>query len=216
MSFPNWQLQPGTVFSASPVMPVVVIKNIEHAIPIATALFEGGISVIEVTLRTPIAFEAIQRLTNTFPDTLIGAGTVTNPEQLKQAMECGAKFAISPGQTHALLMAGRNATIPFIPGISSVSELMECLTWGYDHCKFFPAAAAGGIPMLRSIYGPFPNVNFCPTGGINEENYSDYLALPNVSCVGGSWLVPEEAITKGNWSLITELAKSVRKELNRV
>ena len=212
MSFPDWSLSPATVFSASPVIPVIVIKNLAHAIPLAKALLAGGINVLEVTLRTPAALDAIQLLTRTFPEALIGVGTVTTPEQLQQAIDVGAKFAISPGQTNALLKAGRESSIPLIPGIASVSELMEGLSLGYTHFKFFPAAAAGGVPMLRAIYGPFPQTRFCPTGGINEKNYSDYLALPNVSCVGGSWIVPDEAINKGNWALISTLSKSVQKE----
>lgn len=213
MSFPNWMVQPEIVFCASPVIPVVVIKEIEHAVPLATALFSGGIQVLEVTLRTPIALDAIKVLTETFPDALIGAGTVTTPEQLEQVANLGAKFALSPGKTQELLAAGCHSTIPFIPGISSVSELMEGLVMGYTHFKFFPATAAGGVNMLRAMQGPFPQAKFCPTGGINEVNFVDFLALSNVSCVGGSWLVPEEAIKKGNWSLITELALAARQSV---
>lgn len=210
MSFSNWVVQPETVFCSSPVIPVIQIKEIKEAIPLATALFAGGINVLEITLRTPIAFDVVDLLTQTFPEAIIGVGTVTTPEQLQKAIDVGAKFAFSPGQTQALLTAGCHSSIPFIPGISSVSELMEGLTLGYTHFKFFPAQAAGGIPMLRAIYGPFPQVRFCPTGGITEENYNDYIALPNVSCVGGSWIVPEEAVRKGNWSLITDLSASAR------
>ncbi|KTC82349.1 bifunctional 4-hydroxy-2-oxoglutarate aldolase/2-dehydro-3-deoxy-phosphogluconate aldolase [Legionella cherrii] len=213
MSFPNWMVQPEIVFCASPVIPVVVIKEIEHAVPLATALFSGGIQVLEVTLRTPIALDAIKVLTETFPDALIGAGTVTTPEQLEQVANLGAKFALSPGKTQELLAAGCHSTIPFIPGISSVSELMEGLVMGYTHFKFFPATAAGGVNMLRAMQGPFPQAKFCPTGGINEVNFVDFLALSNVSCVGGSWLVPEEAIKKGNWSSITELALAARQSV---
>lgn len=211
MSFSTWSLQPETVFCTSPVMPVVQIKDIEQAIPLASALFAGGINALEVTLRTPIALEAVQLLNRTFPDALIGVGTVVIPEQLEQAIAAGAKFAFSPGATQALLQAGCAASIPFIPGVSSISEIMDGLTLGYTHFKFFPAVAAGGIPMLKAIYGPFPQARFCATGGINEANFSDYLALPNVSCIGGSWVVPEEAIKHGNWSLITELCTAVRK-----
>jgi len=206
MPSPNWNLHSESVLNASPVMPVIVIKDLEHAIPIATALFAGGIQVLEVTLRTPVALRAVTLLTQTFPQALIGVGTVTTPTQLAAAISAGAKFAISPGQTQALLNAGLNVPIPFIPGVSSVSELMEGLALGYTHFKFFPAEAVGGIAMLRSIYGPFPQARFCPTGGINEENYADYLALPNVSCVGGSWLVPDKIVSQKNWSLITDLS----------
>lgn len=203
----NWQLQPATIFAATPVIPVMVINDLQDAIPLAAALLDGGITVLEITLRTKVALEALHLLINTFPDALIGAGTVTTPKQLTQAIGAGAQFAISPGQTHALLMAGARAEIPLIPGISSVSELMEGLDLGYSHFKFFPAAAAGGVAMLKALYGPFPHVKFCPTGGINDKNYTDYLALPNVSCVGGSWMIPEEAVKEGNWSLITNLVR---------
>lgn len=209
MSFCNWLVQPEKVFSSSPLMPVLQIKEIQQAIPLATALFSGGIYALEVTLRTEIALKVVRLLTTTFPDAMIGVGTVTTPDQLKQAIDAGAKFAFSPGQTHDLLLAGSKASIPFIPGIASISELMEGLVLGYTHFKFFPAVVAGGIPMLKAIYGPFPQARFCPTGGINEENFSDYLALPNVSCIGGSWIVPEEAIKKENWALITDLCFKV-------
>ncbi|STY30685.1 2-deydro-3-deoxyphosphogluconate aldolase/4-hydroxy-2-oxoglutarate aldolase [Legionella wadsworthii] len=213
MSFPSWTVTPDIVYSTSPVIPVVVIKEIEHTIPLATALFAGGIHVIEVTLRTPVALDALKLLVETFPEALIGVGTVITPEQLKKVSDLGAKFALSPGKTQALLNAGLTSKIALIPGISSVSELMEGLTLGYTHFKFFPAAVSGGVNMLRAMYGPFPQARFCPTGGINESNFSEYLALPNVSCVGGSWIVPEEAIKKGNWSLITDLSLSARQKV---
>ncbi|WP_058533105.1 bifunctional 4-hydroxy-2-oxoglutarate aldolase/2-dehydro-3-deoxy-phosphogluconate aldolase [Legionella saoudiensis] len=210
MSFSNWAVQADTVFCSSPVIPVIQIKEIDQAIPLATALFAGGINALEITLRTPIALEAVRLLVQTFPEALIGVGTIVTPGQLEQAMEMGAKFAFSPGSTQALLKAGIDGNIPFIPGVTSVSELMEGLTLGYTHFKFFPAIAAGGIPMLRSFYGPFPQARFCVTGGINEANFADFLALPNVACVGGSWIVPDEAIKKNDWSLITELCFSAR------
>lgn len=213
MSFPSWTVTPDIVYSTSPVIPVVVIKEVEHTIPLATALFAGGIHVIEVTLRTPVALDALKLLVETFPEALIGVGTVITPEQLKKVSDLGAKFALSPGKTQALLNAGLTSKIALIPGISSVSELMEGLTLGYTHFKFFPAAVSGGVNMLRAMYGPFPQARFCPTGGINESNFSEYLALPNVSCVGGSWIVPEEAIKKGNWSLITDLSLSARQKV---
>ncbi|MCL5272343.1 MAG: bifunctional 4-hydroxy-2-oxoglutarate aldolase/2-dehydro-3-deoxy-phosphogluconate aldolase [Gammaproteobacteria bacterium] len=216
MLFPDWQLQPDRVFSASKVVPVIVIRDLKQAIPLAAALIAGGIRVLEVTLRTPIALDVIKLLNRTFPDALIGAGTVINPKQLQQVIDAGAQFAISPGLTRSLLIAGRSSSIPLIPGVASVSELMEGLEVGYTHFKFFPAAVIGGIPMLRAINGPFPDVCFCPTGGVNEQNFRDYLALPNVSCVGGSWIVPDEAIKNNDWSLITELSSSVNNEFNLV
>lgn len=209
MSFPNWQLHPEAVFNASPVMPVIVLKSIDQALPLAKAVFAGGINALEVTLRSAIALDAVRLLTNEFPNALIGVGTVTNADQLHAAINAGAKFAISPGQTPNLLTAAIQTKIPFIPGVATVSELMTGLDLGYSHFKFFPAAAAGGVAMLRSFYGPFPQVSFCPTGGINAENYLDYLNLPNVVCVGGSWIVPEKAIEEGNWSLITNLCSAL-------
>ena len=213
MSFSNWVLQPETVFCSSSVVPVIQIKEIDHAIPLATALFAGGINALEVTLRTPIALEAVRMLSHTFPDALIGVGTVTTPEQLLEAIDVGAKFAFSPGTTQALLNAGTKARIPFIPGVTSVSEVMEGLTSGYTHFKFFPAVAAGGVELLRAIYAPFPEVRFCATGGINESNFNEYLSLPNVPCVGGSWIVPDEAVRKGNWSVITELCFAIQQNV---
>lgn len=213
MTFPNWIIQADEVFRSSPVIPVVVIKKLEHALPLADALFAGGIHAVEIVLRTSVALDALQLLTKSFPDALIGVGTISTPEQLKQATEAGAKFALSPGITKALLEAGCHSHIPLIPGISSISELMEGLSLGYTHFKFFPAVVAGGINMLKAIYGPFPQAKFCPTGGINENNFAEYLMLPNVSCVGGSWIVPEEAIKNENWSLITDLCLSLRQKV---
>ncbi|RUR11648.1 bifunctional 4-hydroxy-2-oxoglutarate aldolase/2-dehydro-3-deoxy-phosphogluconate aldolase [Legionella sp. km772] len=210
MSFPNWQLHPETVFNASSVIPVIVLNNINHALPLAEALFAGGIKILEVTLRSEVALKAVNLLTEAFPEALIGVGTVRNTKQLTEAIKVGAKFAISPGQTTTLLTEASKCPIPLIPGIATVSELMTGLDLGYSHFKFFPAAAAGGIEMLRSIYNPFPEARFCPTGGINAGNYLNYLNLPNVHCVGGSWIVPEKAIQEGNWSLITDLCLAIQ------
>ena len=168
---------------------------------------EGGIRVLEVTLRTPAAIDVIKRIAEEVPDSLIGAGTVTNAQQLKAVVEAGAKFAISPGMTADLLKAGMDAEIPLIPGISSTSDLMKGKDAGYTHMKFFPAEASGGVKAIKSISGPFPDVTFCPTGGIGPNNYNDYLALNNVKCVGGSWLAPDDAIEAGDWARITQLAK---------
>lgn len=207
--FHHWSVHPETIFSASLVIPVLVIRDLEHAIPLASALFAGGIKVLEITLRTPVALEAIALLCKEFPEALIGAGTVRNSDQLEQAKQAGARFAISPGQTQTLLKAGKKGTIPLIPGIATPSELMEGLEAGYTHFKLFPAVAVGGVDLLRAFSGPFPDVRFCPTGGIHENNYADFLVLPNVSCVGGSWIVPDEAIKNSHWSRITELCLSV-------
>lgn len=208
MAFENWQLQPGTLFEQGPVVPVIVIKDLADAVPMAQALLAGGIRVLEVTLRTPVALDAICLLAEQVPDAIVGAGTVTNAAQLQQVIAAGAKFAISPGLTRELLQAGKEAPIPLIPGIASISELMEGTGLGYSHFKFFPAEAAGGVKTLKSIHGPFADIRFCPTGGINEKNFLEYLALPNVKCVGGSWIVPDDAVAAKDWNRITELCKA--------
>ncbi|MDX3775399.1 bifunctional 4-hydroxy-2-oxoglutarate aldolase/2-dehydro-3-deoxy-phosphogluconate aldolase [Chromatiaceae bacterium AAb-1] len=208
MAFENWQLKPAALFEQGPVVPVIVIRDLADAVPMAKALLAGGINVLEVTLRTAAALDAIRLLSQEVPEAIVGAGTVTTPEQLQQAIDAGAQFAISPGSTRELLQAGKAAPIPLIPGIASISELMEGTGLGYTHFKFFPAEAAGGVKTLKSIYGPFSDVRFCPTGGINEKNFLDYLALPNVMCVGGSWVVPDDAVAGKNWSHITELSQT--------
>lgn len=208
MAFENWQLQPGTLFEQGPVVPVIVIKDLADAVPMAKALLAGGIKVLEVTLRTPVALDAIRLLAQEVPDAIVGAGTVTTAAQLQQVVDAGAKFAISPGLTRELLQAGKDALIPLIPGIASISELMEGTGLGYTHFKFFPAEAAGGVKTLKSIHGPFADIRFCPTGGINEKNFLDYLALPNVKCVGGSWIVPDDAVAAKDWGRITDLCKT--------
>ena len=203
----KWKYSPEEIFAAGPVVPVLVINDVEQAVPLAKALMEGGIKVLEVTLRTPAAIDVIKRIAQEVPDSLIGAGTVTNAQQLKAVVEAGAKFAISPGMTADLLKAGMDSEIPLIPGISSTSDLMKGKDAGYTHMKFFPAEASGGVKAIKSISGPFPDVTFCPTGGIGPDNYNDYLALNNVKCVGGSWLAPDDAIESGDWARITQLAK---------
>ena len=207
MNSKHWKIQPTDVLNAGPVMPVMVIKNLEDAVPLAKALVAGGIKVLEITLRTPIALEAIRLISQEVKEAIVGAGTITTPEQLKAAEDAGAVFAISPGLTPALLRAAKEGNIALIPGISTLSELMVGMEAGLDHFKFFPAEAAGGIPMLKAIAGPIPQVTFCPTGGISPENYNAYLSLNNVACVGGSWLVPEDAVKEKNWAKVTELAK---------
>jgi 2-dehydro-3-deoxyphosphogluconate aldolase/(4S)-4-hydroxy-2-oxoglutarate aldolase len=176
-------------------------------VPLAKALIAGGIRVLEVTLRTDAALEVIAKIAKEVPEAIIGAGTVTNRAQLQQVIDAGAKFAISPGMTSDLLKAGNEGSIALIPGISSISELMTAIDHGYTHLKFFPAEASGGVKALKAIGGPFPDIKFCPTGGISPSNYNDYLALPNVCCAGGSWLAPEDAMINGEWDKITELAK---------
>jgi len=206
----QWKTSADEVFKQGPIVPVLVIKKLEYAIPLAEALIEGGIRVLEVTLRTPVALDVIAKIAEQVPEAMIGAGTVTNKQQLKQVEEAGAKFALSPGMTPELLDAGCNTSIPLIPGIATTSELMQGIDAGYTHFKFFPAEAAGGVKAVKSIGGPFPDVMFCPTGGISPNNFQDYLALPNVACVGGSWLTPDDALQAGDWEKITLLARQTR------
>tara|TARA_B110000211_G_scaffold26593_2_gene27093 strand:- start:61 stop:708 length:648 start_codon:yes stop_codon:yes gene_type:complete len=203
----KWQIQPSDLFAMGPIVPVLVIKDVKDALPIAEALLAADIKVLEVTLRTPAALEVISTIAKHLPEAVIGAGTVTNRELLQQSYDAGAKFAISPGLTKDLLQSGKEGNLALIPGISSISELMDGIDSGYDHLKFFPAEASGGVKALQSIGGPFPDIKFCPTGGININNIRDYLALSNVACCGGSWLVSDEIIQQANWQEITRLAK---------
>lgn len=203
----SWQLSPKEIFAMGPIVPVLVIKDVEDALPIAKALLAAGIKVLEVTLRTPAALDVIKIIAQELPEACVGAGTVTNREMLQRCQEAGAKFAISPGLTKDLLKAGNEGNIALIPGVSSISEMMDGIDFGYDHLKFFPAEASGGVKAIQSMGGPFPDIRFCPTGGINLSNVNDYLALSNVACCGGSWLVTDEIIKNKDWSKITELAK---------
>lgn len=203
----NWKIQPKDVLNAGLVMPVMVIQNLDDAVPLARALVAGGIKVLEITLRTPIALDAIKLISREVEGAIVGAGTIANPAQLKAAEDAGAVFAISPGITASLLEAANAGSIALIPGVATLSELMLGMEYGLDHFKFFPAEAAGGIPMLKAIAGPFPQATFCPTGGISPDNYQAYLQLPNVACVGGSWLAPQEAVNTKNWAKVTELAQ---------
>lgn len=207
MNTNHWKTQPKDVLNASPVMPVMVIQNLDDAVPLAQALVAGGIRVLEITLRTPVALEAIKLISQQVPEAIVGAGTIINPEQLQAAEDVGAVFAISPGLTPTLLAAANKGNIALIPGIATLSELMQGMEYGLDHFKFFPAEAAGGVPMLKAIAGPIPQVTFCPTGGISPENYNSYLQLSNVGCVGGSWLAPGDVVKAKNWAKVTELAE---------
>jgi len=202
-----WLKEPEEILRQAPVVPVMVIHKLEHAVPLAKALMAGGIRVLEITLRTPVAVDAISAISREVPGAIVGAGTVIRPEELTAVAEAGAVFAISPGLTVELLQAANQGTIPLIPGISTVSELMTGMALGYTHFKFFPAEAAGGLKMLKAIAGPFPQITFCPTGGITLDNYRDYLALSNVACIGGSWVAPQEAMDQGDWARITALTR---------
>jgi 2-dehydro-3-deoxyphosphogluconate aldolase/(4S)-4-hydroxy-2-oxoglutarate aldolase len=189
-----------------PVIPVVVVDDVDHAVPIARALVAGGLPVIELTLRTPVALTAIERIADEVPEIFLGAGTIVEPSQAKQAASAGAQFLVSPGSTPTLLRAMTDSGLPHLPGVATVSEILTALEAGYTELKFFPAEAAGGANYLKSVSSPIPAARFCPTGGISTTNAHQYLALPNVGCVGGSWLTPSDVVASGNWARITELA----------
>jgi len=194
------------VLRASPVMPVVTIQDAASAPDLARAFVRGGIRVIEVTLRTPVAVQAIERIAAEVPEIRVGAGTVVSIADLHAAANAGASFAISPGATPTLLAGGASGPIPYLPAVATASELMAGIAAGYRFFKFFPAAAAGGIPLLKALAGPFPEARFCPTGGISQETAPSYLELPNVLCVGGSWLTPADALTRHDWDRVKQLA----------
>jgi 2-dehydro-3-deoxyphosphogluconate aldolase/(4S)-4-hydroxy-2-oxoglutarate aldolase len=196
------------ILAAAPVMPVIAIDNLEQALPLAEALLEGGIPTLEITLRTPVALEAIRRIRHAFPRALVGAGTVTTPEALRQVAEAGAVFAVSPGLTRPLLEAAVASPIPLLPGVMTPTEVMAAVDAGFTFLKLFPAEQAGGIGMLKAFVGPFKQLRFCPTGGITPESAIHYLAQPNVVCVGGSWLTPKALLDAGDWSAITRLART--------
>ncbi|WP_445504563.1 bifunctional 4-hydroxy-2-oxoglutarate aldolase/2-dehydro-3-deoxy-phosphogluconate aldolase [Microvirga sp. G4-2] len=191
-------------FSSSPIIPVITIERIEDAVPLAQALVEGGLKVLEITLRTPVALHAAAAIINGVPEAVVGLGTVTSDSDLDQAKRIGAQFALSPGATPRLLDAAADSGLPFIPGVATASEIMAARERGFTLLKFFPAAFSGGINALRAFSGPFPDIRFCPTGGISEANASEWLALQNVIAVGGSWLTPAEDIRRGAWDAITE------------
>lgn len=194
------------IMTTSPVIPVIVIKQPEQALPLARALVAGGLKVLEVTLRTAHGLDAIQSIAKEVPDAIVGAGTVTEVEQIDAVIDAGGQFMVSPGSTPTLIEAALKTEIMLLPGIATPSEAMLLLEYGIQHMKFFPAEAAGGIPMLKSIHGPLPQITFCPTGGITPVTAKDYLALPNVACIGGSWMVPQNLVDAGDWGAIEALA----------
>ncbi|MCH4605701.1 bifunctional 4-hydroxy-2-oxoglutarate aldolase/2-dehydro-3-deoxy-phosphogluconate aldolase [Helicobacter pylori] len=195
------------ILQISPIVPVVVIENIKDAVPLAQSLIEGGIQIIEVTLRSSCALEAIELIAKNVPKMRVGAGTILNPTQLEQAQNRGAEFLISPGLTIKLLEYAKKKDMPLIPGVSSSSEVMQALELGYSTLKFFPAEYCGGVKLLNAFNGPFKGVKFCPTGGISADNMRSYLNLENVLCVGGSWLTPKNLIQNKEWDKITGICK---------
>lgn len=201
------------LFAKAQVIPVLTIERIADAVPLARALVAGGVRVLEVTLRTPVAPEAARAIMTEVPDAIVGIGTILNPDDLARAEKLGARFGISPGATPDLLRAAAGSALPFAPGIATASELMAALAHGFDFAKFFPAEQAGGIKALRALAGPFPQVRFCPTGGIGEANAAAWLSEPNVVAVGGSWLCPAADIKSGNWAGITAMCQRTMKML---
>jgi 2-dehydro-3-deoxyphosphogluconate aldolase/(4S)-4-hydroxy-2-oxoglutarate aldolase len=189
------------------IVPVITVDELSHAQPLARALVKGGLKALEVTLRTPVALDAIREMASV-EGGVVGAGTLLTPKDVHDAVEAGAKFGVSPGATDRLLDAALEAGLPMLPGAATPSEVMRLLEKGYRVQKFFPAEAAGGVPMLKSMGGPLPQVGFCPTGGIGPDNASRYLTLPNVLCAGGSWVAPKHLMAKGDWAAITALAKA--------
>ena len=195
------------VMQDAPVIPVIVLNDVAHAVPMARALLAGGIRMLEITLRTPQALACMEAIANEVEGAVVGAGTVRSPQDAAAAVKAGARFAVSPGYTPAVGQACKDLGLPLLPGVATGSEIMMAQEDGYTELKFFPAMQAGGPAMLKAWSGPFFDVKFCPTGGVTPQNASDLLALPNVACVGGSWLVPADAFAQGDWARIEALAR---------
>lgn len=208
MAVTGTQLTARAVMQDAPVIPVIVLHDAQHAVPMARALVAGGIRMLEVTLRTPQALACIEAIAREVPQAVVGAGTVRSSNDAAAAARAGARFAVSPGYTAALGSACREAGLPLLPGVATASEIMAAQADGFDALKFFPALQSGGSAMLKAWQGPFGDVLFCPTGGIQPGNAAEFLALANVACVGGSWLVPGDALAQGDWQRITALARA--------
>lgn len=193
-----------------PVIPVIVIQRLQDAVPLAQALVDGGVRVLEVTLRTEVALAAIEAIARAVPQALVGAGTIRSAADARAAKNAGSVFGVSPGYTAAVGAACVEAGLPLLPGVATASEVMAAQADGITFLKFFPATAAGGIPMLKALAGPFPDVSFCPTGGITPESAPNFLSLPNVKVCGGSWLTPQDAVDAGDWARITQLARAAQ------
>lgn len=190
-----------------PVIPVIVLQRVQDAVPLAQALVAGGVRVLEVTLRTPVALECIEAIARAVPQAIVGAGTIRSAADAHAAKSAGSAFGVSPGYTAAVGAACRDVGLPLLPGVATAGDVMAAMADGLDFLKFFPATAAGGIPMLKALAGPFPDVAFCPTGGITLQTAPQFLALPHVKVCGGSWLTPADAVASGDWALITQLAR---------
>ena len=196
------------VLALAPVIPVLTVEKLEHAAPLAKALFAGGLKVLEITLRTAAGLEAIERASHLSDDIVVGVGTITKPEHCAQAKKAGAQFGVSPGLTKEIHQASLDAGLPLLPGVMTPTDIIQAMEFGYEIVKLFPAQQAGGVSMLQALNGPFPGLKFCPTGGITAETAPNFLALPNVVCVGGSWLTPKAALAAHNWEEVTRLARA--------
>lgn len=194
------------ILQRAPVIPVIVVHELAHAVPLAEALVAGGLPVLEVTLRTPAGLPAIEAMRKAVPEAIVGVGTLTTPAQFTAAAAAGAQFGVSPGLTDELAAASRGVDYPFLPGVMTPGELLRARELGFECCKLFPAQQAGGIGMLKALHAVFPEVVFCPTGGVSLDNAREFLALPNVLCVGGSWVAPDAMVREGNWPAIRKLA----------
>jgi 2-dehydro-3-deoxyphosphogluconate aldolase/(4S)-4-hydroxy-2-oxoglutarate aldolase len=195
------------VLALAPVIPVLTVEKLAHAAPLAKALYAGGLKVLEITLRTAVALQVIEAMRAAVPEAVIGAGTLVQPQDFARAAAVGAQFAVTPGLTPQLAEAAAGVEFPLLPGIVTPGEILQALHFGYDTLKFFPAQPAGGLPMLQAFAGPFPTVAFCPTGGISRDSAPAFLKLPNVLCVGGSWIAPKTLVEKGDWAGIEALAR---------
>jgi len=203
-------MNPIELVSYGPVIPVIVIHRVEDAVPLAQALVDGGVRVLEVTLRTPVALKCMEAIARAVPGAIVGAGTIRSVADAEAAKDAGCQFGVSPGYTTQIGHACRNLGLPLLPGVATAGEVMAANADGYQFLKFFPATAAGGIPMLKALAGPFPDVAFCPTGGITPETAPQFLALPTVKVCGGSWLTPQDAVDKQDWARITQLARAAQ------
>jgi len=199
-------MTPLELMRVGPVIPVIVINDLAHAVPLAQALVAGGVRVLEVTLRTPMGLAAIRAIAEAVKGAIVGVGTITSPEEFELAIAAGALFGVSPGLTPVLIEAARASSLPMLPGVMTPSEAIAARAAGFTELKLFPAQQAGGIGMLKAMGGPFPDLTFCPTGGVTPASAPDFLALPNVGCVGGSWITPSDILVRRDWARITELA----------
>ena len=204
------------VLGNNPVIPVLVVENAEHAVPMAKALVAGGLTALEVTLRTKSAIDVVERITNEVPEAIIGVGTVTRPEQFELVKRAGAQFVVSPGLTPTLAQAAKDNGMPFLPGAVTASEIMLAMELGITDLKFFPAGTSGGPSALKGFSSVFSNVRFCPTGGVKPDNMQDYLSLPNVVTVGGTWLVSADLLEKGDWDGIEQLASKAKAQAEAI